>query len=184
MAEILLLADLHLSANTPAFNDLIMKQLPLWQKQYVALYLLGDIFDVWIGDDAITAFAQQLIHALHQFSQTKALYFMHGNRDFLIGNDFLKASGAQLLEDPSLITFFGKNYILSHGDLLCSDDIAYQKFRHKTRHAQWQKRFLASPVIWRHFVASLARACSYHKGKTAKQLAISDATVSGIKEMK
>ena len=109
MAEILLLADLHLSANTPAFNDLIMKQLPLWQKQYVALYLLGDIFDVWIGDDAITAFAQQLIHALHQFSQTKALYFMHGNRDFLIGNDFLKASGAQLLEDPSLITFFGKN---------------------------------------------------------------------------
>ena len=184
MAEILLLADLHLSANTPTFNHLIMKQLPLWQEQYTALYLLGDIFDAWIGDDAITDFAQQLIQALYQFSQKKALYFMHGNRDFLIGNDFLKASGAQLLEDPSLITFFGKKYILSHGDLLCSDDIAYQKFRHKTRHLQWQKRFLASPVIWRRFIASLARTCSYCKGKTAKQFAISDATISGIEEMK
>lgn len=184
MAEILLLADLHLSASTVAFNDLIMKQLPLWQKQYIALYLLGDIFDVWIGDDASDAFAQQLIQALYQFSQTKALYFMHGNRDFLIGNDFLRASGAQLLEDPSLITFFDKNYILSHGDLLCSDDIAYQKFRRKTRHTQWQKRFLASPVLWRRFIASLARFCSSYKGKTTKQLAISDATTSGIQEMK
>ncbi|QRN41402.1 MAG: UDP-2,3-diacylglucosamine diphosphatase [Neisseriaceae bacterium] len=184
MSGTLLISDLHLSHNTKSFNCTIREKLPRWSVEYDALYLLGDIFDAWLGDDIIENYAIEIIDAFQSFSKQKPLYFMHGNRDFLIGNHFLELSGATLLPDPYLAKIYGQYYILSHGDLLCTDDVQYQKFRAKTRSIEWQNNILTKPKWYRKILTKIIRSFSSFKGKQAQQKIISDVTMLGIQELK
>jgi len=127
---ILLISDLHLE---PARDDITRGFLGFLEQQAVkaeALYILGDFFEVWLGDDAMSPFAKQIAQALKRLSENGTrIYLMHGNRDFLIGERFCCEAGCTLLKDPSLVCFNGENVLLMHGDSLCTADISYQRLR-------------------------------------------------------
>ena len=148
------ISDLHLQASEPA-NFLA------WQKYLAAtsadaIFILGDLFELWVGDDAAMdcasankrseQFEAQCGDVLSECAKHRKLYFMPGNRDFLIGQRFAQASGMQILRDPSVLAFGGQRYLLSHGDALCIADEPYQKFRAMVRDTEWQVQFLATPV--------------------------------------
>lgn len=126
-----------------------------------AVFILGDLFEVWIGDDVrdsqpagFEARCQQVLaHAACRLS----LYFMHGNRDFLLGDDFARESGMTLLSDPTTLAFDQQRWLLSHGDALCLDDVAYQQFRVMVRSSGWQASFLAKPLAQRQLIAAELR---------------------------
>jgi UDP-2,3-diacylglucosamine hydrolase len=109
-----------------------------------ALYILGDLFDVWIGDDATAKGYQNLMLALHDtVHRSIPIYLMHGNRDFLLGQQFAQISACQLIPDPTVINLYGTPTLLMHGDTLCTDDHAYQTFRTQVRSVEWQRKFLS-----------------------------------------
>lgn len=144
------IADLHLQATEPA-------TVAAW-KHYLAsteadaLFILGDLFEVWVGDDAIAepgSFETEACAALRAASQRLPVYFMHGNRDFLAGPNFLAHCGITGLHDPTVLAFAGQRYVLTHGDLLCVDDVDYQRFRVLARSSAWQQQFLAQPLATR-----------------------------------
>ena len=117
-----------------------------------ALFILGDLFEVWVGDDALTepgSFEAQGCAHLQSAARRLPVYFMHGNRDFLAGSAFLAHCGITGLADPTVLVFDGQRYVLSHGDLLCLDDVDYQRFRAQARSAEWQAQFLAQPLAIR-----------------------------------
>lgn len=117
-----------------------------------AVLMLGDLFEVWVGDDALQApgsFEAQCAATLQAASQRLALFFMAGNRDFLVGTAFAHGGGVQLLADPTLFCWQGQRLLLSHGDALCLDDVDYQRFRLLARSAAWQAQFLAQPLATR-----------------------------------
>jgi UDP-2,3-diacylglucosamine hydrolase len=117
-----------------------------------AVVILGDLFEVWVGDDAALlgdSFEAECVDVLRQTAQSLALYIMQGNRDFLMGPALMQACGAVALEDPSVLDFGGQRWVLSHGDALCVDDLAYQQFRRQVRSASWQQDFLAKPLAER-----------------------------------
>lgn len=144
------ISDLHLQASEP-------DTVALWRRYLHttgadALFILGDLFEVWVGDDAIQApgsFEAEACATLQAATQRLPVYFMHGNRDFLAGAGFLAHCGITGLADPTVLIFGGQRYVLSHGDLLCLDDVEYQRFRLQARSAQWQQRFLAQPLAER-----------------------------------
>jgi UDP-2,3-diacylglucosamine hydrolase len=140
-----------------------------------ALYVLGDLFEYWAGDDDLdTTFHQPVIQAMrHAADRGCRLYFMHGNRDFLLGEEFARASGGTLLPDPWLIDLYGQPALLSHGDLLCTDDRDYQNFRSLVRTPQWQKNFLARPLDERKTTIAQLRARSEQE-KSYKATSIMD----------
>ncbi|MCG9074419.1 UDP-2,3-diacylglucosamine diphosphatase, partial [Laribacter hongkongensis] len=175
----LILADLHLSADTPAFNDAFLRLLNAAAGQIDALYLLGDIFEVWLGDDDPAPFPRSIISALHRFATSTPVYVMHGNRDFLLGPRFARESGATLLADPTLVELHGHRYLLSHGDLLCTDDIAYQRFRRTIRQPwrQWLLRHL--PLALRQRIGQRLRQQS-RTAKNDKPLYIMDASTDEV----
>jgi UDP-2,3-diacylglucosamine hydrolase len=156
------ISDLHLHAGDPA-------TLALWQ-QYLqdtpadAVFILGDLFEVWVGDDCLGApeasFETLCVDALRQASARYALFFMHGNRDFLAGPQFAREAGLRLLADPSVLVFAGQRILLSHGDALCLDDLDYMAFRAQVRQAAWQRDFLAQPLSERQAQARGIRAQS------------------------
>ncbi len=128
------ISDLHLEESNPHVVDIFIKFLNECTKNASALYILGDFFEVWIGDDDLTPFNRKIIDALAKATQNGlSIYFMHGNRDFLIGKKFLKMTGCQLLPDEFVTTIFGTPTLLMHGDTLCTEDIKYLKFRKKSR---------------------------------------------------
>ncbi len=143
------ISDLHLEAHAPA-------TVAAWQ-HYLhtttadAVFMLGDVFEVWVGDDAAQpgSFEAQCGHILAQAAQQRALFFMPGNRDFLLGSAFLSASQVQWLADPTVLVFAGHRWLLSHGDALCLGDTDYQHFRTQVRSPEWQRRFLARPLAER-----------------------------------
>ena len=112
-----------------------------------ALFILGDLFEVWIGDDSAApgSFEAHCAEVLRAASQRLALYVMVGYRDFLVGSAFLERCGAHALADPTVLHFSGAHWLLTHGDLLCTDDVAYQQFRQQVRSPQWQQVMLARP---------------------------------------
>ena len=117
-----------------------------------ALFILGDLFEVWVGDDAIAepgSFEAEACTALRAASQRLPVYFMQGNRDFLAGPAFLQHCGITGLHDPTVLAFAGQRYLLTHGDLLCVDDVDYQRFRVLARSSAWQQQFLAQPLAER-----------------------------------
>ncbi len=155
------ISDLHLaSANDAAFELFVrFAQQEALKAQH--LYILGDLFEAWIGDDAPTDSLQPILSRLRRLSDNGTqLYIMHGNRDFLLGDQFTKSIGAKLLPEYTVINLFGTSTLLLHGDSLCTDDAAYQEFRAQVRDANWQQEFLSQPLASRRAYAEQARGKS------------------------
>jgi UDP-2,3-diacylglucosamine hydrolase len=135
-----------------------------------AVFILGDLFEVWVGDDALSepgSFEAQCADALHAAAARAPVYFMHGNRDFLVGEAFLQHCGVQGLDDPTVLVFGGQRILMSHGDALCLDDTDYQRFRALARSAAWQQQFLAQPLAERRAQARGIRAQSEARKQSA-----------------
>jgi UDP-2,3-diacylglucosamine hydrolase len=147
----LFISDLHLSAERPAITALFLEFLRTRARQAEALYILGDLFEYWIGDDtAQQPEYQPLIAGLRELTAAGVpVRVMHGNRDFLLGSEFERQTGAQLLPDPSIVELYGEPVLLMHGDTLCTDDLPYLKFRQMVRNPAWVQMFLGKPVAER-----------------------------------
>lgn len=127
---ILLISDLHLHEQRPDITRAFFRFLQEMAVGAEALYILGDFFEVWVGDDAMTGFHHEVASALRQLTATGCkVYLMHGNRDFLLGREFCRLAGCELLRDPALLTCNGENILLMHGDSLCTDDRDYQRMK-------------------------------------------------------
>jgi UDP-2,3-diacylglucosamine hydrolase len=154
------ISDLHLNADEPA--TFAAWQHYLQETPADAVFILGDLFEVWVGDDAVSAdfrtkpqasFENRCASALGQAASRRALFFMHGNRDFLVGQSFMDHCQATLLDDPTVLAFAGQRWLLTHGDALCLDDTDYMQFRQQVRTQVWQQAFLARPLAERHAIA-------------------------------
>ena len=154
-------SDLHLDSEAPWAIDAFLAFLEGSARQAEALYLLGDLFEVWVGDDDDNPDNARACAGIARLAASGvAVYVLHGNRDFLMGEDFAKRTGAKLLPDPVLIDLYGTPTLLSHGDVFCTDDPAYQELRSIVRQPEWQRRFLSLPLSARRELASAARAGS------------------------
>jgi UDP-2,3-diacylglucosamine hydrolase len=157
----LFISDLHIDASRPAIVKQFLGFLETEAKDAAALYILGDLFESWIGDDAPDAAQIAAIAGLRTLTASGVPCFvMHGNRDFLMAAQFCLMSGAQLLPDPLIITLYGEQVLVMHGDALCTDDRAYQRLRATVRDAGWQRQFLALSANSRRALAGAARAGS------------------------
>jgi UDP-2,3-diacylglucosamine hydrolase len=135
---ILLISDLHLEERRPDITRAFLFFLQRRAARADALYILGDFFEAWIGDDAMTPFQQRIAQALRQLSEGGTrIFLMHGNRDFMLGKDFCREAGCTLLADPSLVDLHGERVLLMHGDSLCTRDVAYMRLR----------RWLRNPLV-------------------------------------
>jgi len=177
----LIISDLHLCASRPHITTAFLDFLNNTASQSSALYILGDLFEYWAGDDDIQDIhLQPIISAFRRLADAGVkLYFMHGNRDFLISTEFCEAAGVTLLQDPSLIDLHGKTALLSHGDDLCTDDVEYQKFRLQVRDAKWQQEFLKLPLHARKDQIEAIRTRSEHE-KSHKSMQIMDVSQAAI----
>lgn len=154
-----LLSDLHLGPDTP--GTLARLELHLSSTPADAVLLLGDIFEVWVGDDARhEPFEAGVVRLLRKASERLDLFFMPGNRDFLVGADLLAATGMTALPDPTVLDAFGQRWLLAHGDAQCLSDAGYQAWRATSRSAAWQADFLAKPLADRQAFGRQARAQS------------------------
>ena len=157
----LFISDLHIDASRDGITEQFLDFLRTEARQAAALYILGDLFESWIGDDAADV-AQSAVTAglLKLTSSGVPCFVMHGNRDFLLSAQFCRSSGAQLLPDPLIITLYGEPVLVMHGDALCTDDRAYQRLRATVRDSGWQRQFLALSIEARRALAGAARAGS------------------------
>ncbi|WP_160153857.1 UDP-2,3-diacylglucosamine diphosphatase [Microbulbifer sp. ALW1] len=156
-----LISDLHLDETRPDITRAFFAFLKGEAANAEALYILGDFFEVWIGDDDDAPLADEVARQLRQYSDKgTALYLMHGNRDFLLGEDYAQRCGATLLPDPSLVELAGSPVLLMHGDSLCTLDQEYMAFRQQARNPQWQQALLAKPLEERRQIAAQIRAVS------------------------
>lgn len=152
-AETLFVSDLHLSCRQPALTRLFVRLLEQRAPEARQLYILGDLFDAWIGDDDDPL--PEVRAALKRLTdQGTRCSIMHGNRDFLLGRRFARATGCELIPDPYLVQLDGEPVLLMHGDLLCTDDLAYQRFRRRVRNPLVQRLFLWSPLSRRRRIAA------------------------------
>ena len=154
-----LISDLHLQPELP--HTVASWQHYLQASTADAIFMLGDLFEAWVGDDALDdagSFEAQCAQTLYQARAKRSLFFMHGNRDFLIGAQFAQRSGMQLLSDPTCLAFAGQHWLLSHGDALCVDDTDYQRFRAVARSPAWQQQILAQPLAQRRQLAGSIRS--------------------------
>ncbi len=158
MNHILFISDLHLSDRAPETLDAFQYFLTTQASKADTLFILGDLFEAWIGDDNTSPITQEVEKQIRTLqSQGIKIYYMHGNRDFLLGKKFATECGMELLPDPFVLCVDNQTIVLTHGDLLCTDDKHYQTFR-KIVHLSWiQKLFLLSPLIFRQQIAGLLR---------------------------
>ncbi len=178
------ISDLHLTPERPAIIQTFLSFLQTMAQAHEdtridALYILGDLFEAWIGDDASIPLYQPILTQLAQFTQIIPTYFMHGNRDFLIGKLFSQSTGITLLEDPCIIHLYDKKILLSHGDIFCSDDREYQQFRTMVRNTTWQQQFLQKPIAERLAIAQSLRQES-HQQKQQKSTEIMDVNTQTV----
>jgi len=158
------IADLHLEAGDEATFGIWRNYMQRTRAD--ALFILGDLFEVWVGDDALHAasqgddFAVRCAQILAATAQRLSIFFMHGNRDFLLGADFAAACNMKLLDDPTALEFAGERWLLSHGDALCLQDSDYLQFRSVVRSAQWQQTFLTRPFAERQAIGRQMRSQS------------------------
>lgn len=146
----LFISDLHLSDERPAIGEAFLHFLQGEARQAEALYILGDLFEIWLGDDAIVPGYQPFVTGLKELTDSGVpCYVMRGNRDFLLGEEFETMTGATLLPDPYLLDLYGTPTLLMHGDLLCTDDVEYLKFREMVLSEKWQGEFLSMTVAER-----------------------------------
>lgn len=177
------IADLHLQASGLA-------TFAAWQHYMAhtpadALFILGDLFEVWVGDDITDAaespegaFALRCQQILQATTQRLPVYFIHGNRDFLVGPAFAQSCGMTLLNDPTVLDFDSQRWLLSHGDALCLGDVDYQRFRRQVRSESWQSEFLAKPLSERQAIAKGLRAQSESLKAKGASYADADTTMT------
>lgn len=157
----LFVSDTHLSESQPELTDGFFRFLQDRAAGAEALYILGDLFDAWIGDDEKTPLSRSVILHLRALAdEGTRIYLMHGNRDFLLGQDFARAAGCELLPDPTVINLYGQPTLLMHGDSLCTRDQEYMAFRRQLRSPRWQAEVLSRPLEERRELARQLRAQS------------------------
>ena len=154
------ISDLHLDEDRPDITEAFLNFLEETASKSERLYILGDLFEVWIGDDLENDFIIKIRDALKETNKSTEIFLMHGNRDFLIGPAFLSSSGMKLLTEPHTEEMFGKSVSLMHGDLLCTDDVDYQSFRKTSRDRKWQEEFLSKSLKERQRIAKDLRDIS------------------------
>lgn len=156
--KLLFISDLHLDESRPEVTESFLTFLKDRASKADALYILGDFFEVWIGDDDDAPLASSIQQQLLKLSRGgTAVFIMHGNRDFLYGERFCQNSGASLLSDPTLIEVASKSCLLMHGDSLCTDDAEYMAFRQQARNPAWQEQLLSQPLEVRRLLAQQLR---------------------------
>ena len=166
----LFVSDLHLDPARPAITELFLAFLRGEARNADALYILGDLFEAWIGDDTPSPAADAVATELRALADSGVpVYFMAGNRDFLVGEDYARRAGFRILPDPTVIDLYGRPVLLMHGDLLCTDDVAYQQFRAQTRDPAFIANFLSQPLAARVAFAQQARAASQAHQSEMKQ---------------
>ncbi|WP_405234244.1 UDP-2,3-diacylglucosamine diphosphatase [Lentisalinibacter salinarum] len=154
----LFISDLHLQAARPDITERFFRFLQTEAAEAEALYILGDLFEAWIGDDDPDEHNREVQAAMRRLTDAGvAGYFMRGNRDFLIGDAFAERTGFTLLDDPVVRDFYGTPVLLSHGDAYCTDDVEYQAFRRQSRDPAWQQQVLSMSVEQRRALAGQAR---------------------------
>ena len=184
MRPVFFISDLHLCAERPRITRIFERFITDTAPNAYALYILGDLFEYWIGDDQLDVdplakdVAQQL--SALTASGTK-IFFMHGNRDFLIGERFAHEAGLEILADPALINIGRESVLLMHGDTLCTDDVAYQSFRQQVRNPAWQHATLAKSIAERRALAQSIRSQSDVE-KSMKPEAIMDVNAAAVAE--
>ena len=172
----LFISDLHLDVERPRILDAFDRFIVEEALRADALYILGDLFEAWIGDDSEDEAGRRFIDAMKPMREVrKPCFFIHGNRDFLLGDDYARRAGMTLLPDPSVLVIEGVRTLLMHGDTLCTDDAIYQAFRAQSRTPAWQRTFLARPRSEREAFAQQARAESRRY--------TTDATNSGLMDV-
>ncbi len=161
------ISDLHLQASDAATFDTWRRYMQSTTAD--AVFILGDLFEVWVGDDALqpASFEAQCAQLIQETSARVPTFFMHGNRDFLVGQALMQACNSTLLADPTVLVFNGQRWLLSHGDELCIADTAYMAFRQQVRGGAWQKMFLAKPLAERQQIARGLRQQSEAAKKSA-----------------
>jgi UDP-2,3-diacylglucosamine hydrolase len=176
----LFISDLHLDDSRPHITRLFVDFVHGEAAQASALYILGDLFEAWIGDDAADATADEVAAALTRLHERRVpCFFIHGNRDFLLGDAWARRARLTLLPDPCVVTLDGERTLLMHGDTLCTDDAPYQAFRAQARTAAWQRGFLARPLAARQAFAAQARAESARYTRTVDD-AITDVNADAV----
>ena len=154
----LFISDLHLEADRPDIGDQFINFLKTDVMEADDLYILGDLFEAWVGDDDPNTHYGKIKMAIRKVvDKGIPVYFMHGNRDFMIGRQFANETGVEILEDPYPVTMYGQKTLLSHGDAMCTDDVQYQRVRLMTRNPDWQASMLAKPLKERLRIAAEAR---------------------------
>jgi UDP-2,3-diacylglucosamine hydrolase len=177
----LFVSDLHLSETRPAIARLFFRFLAEVAPRADALYVLGDLFEFWVGDDTLDEpLNREVAAAMRGVADGgTAVRFMHGNRDFLVGEGFAAATGAELLADPTTVDLYGTRTLLMHGDTLCTDDKAYQAFRAHVHNMEVQRQFLALPVAARRAQVGQVRSQSEQQ-KQGKPAEIMDVTALAV----
>jgi UDP-2,3-diacylglucosamine hydrolase len=168
----LFVSDVHLDAAAPQATEQFLEFLRGEAAAAEALYILGDLFEAWVGDDDREASNERVCHALRELTAAGvACFALHGNRDFLLGTGFCERSGCRLLPDPVIAELDGERVLITHGDALCTDDHPYQELRSIVRQPSWQQRFLALPRIRREQLADEVRAGSRrHTSRTVPNI--------------
>ncbi len=173
----LFISDLHLDESRPEIVDLFERFLVEQARSADALYILGDLFESWIGDDDDSPLANRVARAMRALSDSGVpVFFMRGNRDFVLGKDFARKAGMTILDDPTVVDLHGEPALLMHGDTLCTDDIDYQKFR-RIMHNRWFQRIaLALPLSIRRRIAGRLR------GQSQKHVARKAETIMDVNQ--
>jgi UDP-2,3-diacylglucosamine hydrolase len=169
----LFIADLHLDDSRPQITALFERYLASDEVRGAdALYILGDLVEAWIGDDDDAELPQRIATATRAVREAGVpVHFMVGNRDFLLGEDFARRAGFELLEDGTVHTLYGRPTLLMHGDILCTDDLAYQTVRQQVRTPEWKAQILAMPLEARRAFAAKSRAESRaHTGSAMESI--------------
>lgn len=176
----LFIADLHLQTEEPAITAGFLRFLRGEAKNADALYILGDLFEAWIGDDDPNPLHREMAAAIKALVDSGVpCYFIHGNRDFLLGKRYARESGMQLLPEEQVLDLYGRKILIMHGDTLCTDDTGYQAFRAKV-HTPWiQKVFLALPLFIRNRIAARMRAGS-KAANSSKSMTIMDVNPQAV----
>lgn len=181
--RILLISDLHLEEARPDITRALLGFLELNKNHCDALYILGDLFEVWIGDDEESSLSSTVASALKEFSAAgSSILIMHGNRDFLLGSNYASRCGATIVDDPAVIETDCGSILLSHGDSLCTDDVDYIQFRNMVRTESWQQEFLAQGIEQRRAFAENAREQS-RMATSGKKNSIMDVNQAAVEKL-
>jgi len=183
MKPILFISDLHLAPERPAIIELFLNFMDNQASKVDELYILGDLVEYWLGDDDKAKGLEAVFNKMKQAAENGLkIYLMHGNRDFLMGEDLAKRCGCILIDDPCIANLNGSPALLMHGDMLCTDDVRYQELRHMLRDPAWQQEFLSKPLVEREAMAKALREKSAEETQT-KDAAIMDVNADAVNKV-